>query len=68
VTYDDLLDAIDNAERDVHELNNELREYPEDSSEWNGVLGDLSDAEDELYYLQRRLETEDFEPCRIGEE
>lgn len=61
MTYDDLLDARDWAERAVHDLRNELLEHaPED--QWDdGMVQEMNDAENEVDYLQQRLDTGDYE-------
>ena len=51
-----LLDEEDTAEREVHELREELSEYEEETDEWYDVFHQLSEAENHLYYLQRCME------------
>ena len=52
----ELEDDLDWAERRVHELRNELAEYPEDGSEWLSVLHELNEAENEVEYIRQQLE------------
>jgi len=55
MTYDDLMYSIDVAERHVHGLTEELREYDEDSTAWQLVYEELADVEAELdFYFELR--------------
>lgn len=61
MTYDELIEARDWAERKAHELNEEQRLYDEDSQEWLSFLEEINDAENEVDYLQSRLDTGDYD-------
>ena len=46
---------LDQAERLVHDLHNELAEYEEGSYEFNSICHELSDAENEVEYWNNLL-------------
>lgn len=54
--YQRLEYELDQAERKVHELTEELNSYEEETEEWYDVLQEVNDAENELYYIQTCLE------------
>jgi len=61
MTYDDLLDAREWAERAVRDLRDEFLELmPED--QWDDrMIQEINDAESEVDYLQERVDTGDYE-------
>jgi hypothetical protein len=60
MTYDDLQEARDYAEREVHDLRNQFLEIcPED--EWDeSMIQEMNDAENDAEFLQMQLDTGDF--------
>lgn len=54
--YERLQYDEDQAQRRVHELSDEIREYEEETEEWYSVLHELHDAENELTYIRHCLE------------
>ena len=60
MTYDELLEARDWAERAVRELRDELLEQmPEE--DWNEhMIQEMNDAENEVDFIQQQLDTGDY--------
>jgi uncharacterized protein Yka (UPF0111/DUF47 family) len=61
MTYDDLLDAREWAERAVRELRDELLEHTPEEDWDDSMIQEINDAENEVDYLQNRLDTGDYE-------
>lgn len=61
MTYDDLLESRDWAERTVRELRDEFLEYGPEETWTDQMIREYDDAENELYYVQERLDTGDYD-------
>ena len=61
MTYDDLLEARDWAERAVTELRDQFLEICPEEYWDEGMTQEMNDAENEVTYLQERLDTGDYE-------
>lgn len=61
MTYEELLEALDFAERAVSDLRNDFLEIcPEDLWE-EGMIQEMNDAENEVYFFQQMLDSGDFD-------